>query len=389
MRDLGSENHDHNNSHGGNSDEVHRKTIQDKTNPRNRSTKRWIIVGLSVILLIIASCTTYLLVMFAPWKKTNSETNNGIAPLDLPDNNTATTTESYAADTGNPKQQYTQPGKCKKLETIPHDASAFTQGLLTITDRSDGTLKLYEGTGMYGQSELRLLDQLQGTVLDRHRLPSKYFGEGIAHFPYRGNYNQIRILQLTWREQRIFEYSIPSSKNAQLALQVSPPIANFTFQTTNGQGWGITYDPYEDVFYVTDGTEYLHRWNATTRQEISKVAVQYQYDNNPDRMTQPQSIRNLNELEYDPISKTVLANVWFQDVIVRIDPKTGFVQTIYDCQSLYPSSQRTKNADVFNGIALTYDILRPQSYPPSNKTNEYWVTGKYWPYMYRVRLSAP
>src|SRR5688500_6009847 len=55
----------------------------------------------------------------------------------------------------------------------PHDPEAFTQGLMLV----DG--QLYEGTGMNGASELRLVDLQTGEVIRHHALDDEHFGEGI------------------------------------------------------------------------------------------------------------------------------------------------------------------------------------------------------------------
>jgi glutamine cyclotransferase len=108
-----------------------------------------------------------------------------------------------------------------------------------------------------------------------------------------------------------------------------------------------------------------------TFQETKKVPVSFQRKDMPDVAI----LRNINELEWDPFdSSTVLANVWFQDVILRIDIATGFVTKTYNLQSLFPKANRPASADVLNGIAVT------------SVANEIWVTGKLWPNMFRIRL---
>ena len=70
----------------------------------------------------------------------------------------------------------------------------------------------------------------------------------------------------------------------------------------------------------------------------------------------------------------ILANIWYSDIIIRIDVETGIVKTIYDFKSLWPSHERSSLADCFNGIAvLDDDVLM--------------VTGKLWPKMYKVKLD--
>jgi glutamine cyclotransferase len=79
----------------------------------------------------------------------------------------------------------------------------------------------------------------------------------------------------------------------------------------------------------------------------------------------------LNELEY--VNGAIFANIWYQDVIVRIDPQDGQVTGLLDLSGLLPEELR-KDADVLNGIA--YDAARDLLY----------VTGKHWPRLYALRL---
>ena len=55
--------------------------------------------------------------------------------------------------------------------TLPHDTSAYTQGLLWW----DG--KLYESTGQYGTSDLRRLDPATGAVEQRVDIEAAYFAK--------------------------------------------------------------------------------------------------------------------------------------------------------------------------------------------------------------------
>src|SRR6187455_2019593 len=56
----------------------------------------------------------------------------------------------------------------------PHDATAYTEGLQLDSD------KLYESTGLQGQSTLREVDPVNGDVKRLTQLEDEYFGEGIA-----------------------------------------------------------------------------------------------------------------------------------------------------------------------------------------------------------------
>ena len=69
------------------------------------------------------------------------------------------------------------------------------------------------------------------------------------------------------------------------------------------------------------------------------------------------------------------ANIWTSDEIVRIDPATGEVNTVVDAGELAGSAGRDSQK-VLNGIAHI-------------DGDEFLITGKYWPTMFRVRIDAP
>lgn len=81
---------------------------------------------------------------------------------------------------------------------------------------------------------------------------------------------------------------------------------------------------------------------------------------------------------------SILANVWYQDVLIRIDPVTAKVTRVYDLSDIYPHDQRKKDgADCLNGISVT----GKESSGEEDEGLELWVTGKLWPKMYRIRLK--
>ena len=236
------------------------------------------------------------------------------------------------------------------LEVLPHDESAFTQGLTFFNGN------LYEGTGMNGASQLRRVDPQSGEVLSLHQMDPRYFGEGIAHFADATG--EMKLIQLTWQQKKGFIYRI---KDFEVTHE-------FSFETTTGEGWGITYNEASREFVVSDGSSWLVFWDRDTLQEKRRIQVKLRREQPQEARVQ--AIQHVNELEWD--NGTILANVWYQNVLIRIDPTTGFVQKVYKFSGLYRN--RTLKADCFNGIALT------------DTPGELYVTGKWWPHMYRVKL---
>jgi len=82
-------------------------------------------------------------------------------------------------------------------------------------------------------------------------------------------------------------------------------------------------------------------------------------------------ITYLNELEY--INGEVWANVWYQDIIVRIDPATGNVTGVVNLMGLHPE-RRTRD-EVLNGIAW------------DEATGKIYVTGKLWSALYEITVT--
>ncbi len=112
----------------------------------------------------------------------------------------------------------------------PHDPAAYTQGLILV----DG--QLYEGTGLNGASELRLVDLQTGEVLQRHVLSDQYFGEGITVL-------EDRIYQITWQTQTAFVYD----------RETFEQIGTFAYET---EGWGLTHDGASLI--MSDGSDQLY-----------------------------------------------------------------------------------------------------------------------------------
>jgi len=286
---------------------------------------------------------------------------------------------------GSRREIFTEVLPYELLGMVEHDPQAFTQGLTfpwrwddddedgDDDNNDDGGKIVFESTGIYGSSEVRKVNISSGKVLQRAKMNPKHFGEGMAYFPSEGigdgsGAGVGRLILLTWQEKIGFVYD-PKT------LRV---LDEFSFQTTTSQGWGITYDTQRDRFIVSDGSEYLHFWDRETYKEIrSPVAVHYRTAH----MQTSKPMGRINELEWDHTTNTLLGNIWYQNIVVRIDPETGFVSTIYNFQSLY--THRTDKADSFNGIAIRRVRRRNIN---DDDGDVLWVTGKWWPHMYQVRI---
>jgi glutamine cyclotransferase len=218
------------------------------------------------------------------------------------------------------------------LAEIPHDTTAFTQGL-----ELDGDT-LYEGTGLVGKSQLRELDPSSGAVRRFVPDPPGYFGEGIT---VAGD----RIWQLTWQDGVAIEWD-----KATFTPKREVPM--------DGEGWGLCLDG--ERLIRSDGTDRLRFHDADSFAETGAVNV----------IRDGQPVTRLNELEC--VDGQVWANVWMTNEIVRIDPATGMVTAVVDASTL-TDRQQLGTDQVLNGIA--------------HVDGEYFLlTGKDWPTIYRVRI---
>ena len=222
----------------------------------------------------------------------------------------------------------------KVEERLPHDVTSYTQGLFF----HDGVL--YESAGQYGESSFRKVDLKTGRVERRMNFENRYFAEGSCVL---GD----RLYVLTWREQECFVYDIRSWDK----------LGSFRYQ---GEGWGLTTDGKSLI--MSDGSSTLTFRNPATFAAERTVTV----------TLRGQKVLYLNELEY--IKGEIWANVYGTDQIVRIDPGTGVVRGVINLRNLLPVQLRTRSTDVLNGIAF------------DPKSGAVYVTGKYWPKMYRITL---
>lgn len=231
--------------------------------------------------------------------------------------------------------------RAEVIETIPHDPEAFTQGL----ELAAGVL--YEGTGLEGKSQIRAVDPRTGQVERSVPLPTDLFGEGITVV-------EDTIWQITWQDGVAIRRDRAT-------------LAERSRVRYRGEGWGLCHDRAADRLIMSDGTDLLTFRDPTTFDALDEVRVR-------DEANEP--VTRLNELECVPDQDGrvfVYANVWQTDEIVRIDPGTGRVIATVDLAGLL-SPEAGQTADVLNGIAAV----------PG--TNEFLVTGKLWPSMFRVRF---
>jgi len=136
------------------------------------------------------------------------------------------------------------------LAVYPHDASAFTQGLLI----KDG--RLFESTGLWDESSIREIDLATGQVLRNlllvdAELPDSrsLFAEGLALV------EDDLLIQLTWQAGLAFVWDLETFD------QTARPSQVFNYGPDQ-QGWGICYDG--SRLAMSDGSDTLQFGNPAT-----------------------------------------------------------------------------------------------------------------------------
>ncbi|HEX8285115.1 MAG TPA: glutaminyl-peptide cyclotransferase [Pyrinomonadaceae bacterium] len=221
------------------------------------------------------------------------------------------------------------------VNTFPHDPEAFTQGLVF----RDGAL--VESTGLERHSTLRRVELQTGKVLQKVDVPPYFFAEGLTLL-------NGKLYQLTWKGEKGFVYDPESFKKT----------GEFAYE---GEGWGLAQDG--ESLILSDGSDQLRFIDPNTFKVRRTINVS-------DRGL---PVEQLNELEY--VRGEVYANVWHQNRVARIDPRSGRVVGWIDLTGLLRPGETTDPEAVLNGIA--YD----------ERGDRLFVTGKLWPKLFEVRLK--
>ncbi len=227
------------------------------------------------------------------------------------------------------------------IAEYPHDTSAYTQGL----EFHNG--KLYEGTGDFETSSLRITDGRTGKVEKKHMMGTdSIFGEGITIF-------NGKIYQLTWESNIVYVYDVNN---------IDKPIKTFKWPY---KGWGLTHN--ETELITSDGTANLYFVNPEDFKLKRTMSV----------TEKGSPVMYLNELEM--IDGFIFANIYQSDEIVKIDSESGFVIGKMALpgiiQKFAPDYKPKPQDEVLNGIA----------YDSTKKT--LFITGKRWPKMFELKLN--
>lgn len=235
------------------------------------------------------------------------------------------------------------PVRYKVVNVYPHDPASFTQGLEFYKG------KLIEGTGEYKRSKLRIVDLKTGVAEKSHTLEDPaLFGEGVTVL-------NDKIYQLTWQNNKIFEYDIN---------RIDKPIRTYDWPH---EGWGATNNGRQLI--ISDGTPQIYF--VTPDEQSGRMNITRTLTVRDNRGI----VNYLNELEL--INGSLYANRWLTNDILIIDTTSGYVTGTMNFKGIlqqYDPTATLKEGSVLNGIA----------YDSSN--NKLYITGKEWPRIFEIEL---
>lgn len=213
-----------------------------------------------------------------------------------------------------------------------HDTGAYTQGLFFNGGQ------LYESTGQFGESTMRIVDLQTGRVQRKLDFSRKYFAEGSVIL---GD----KLYILTWTNKVAFVYDAATLEYRQ----------SYSYPR---EGWGLT----------TNGTQLIASDGSS---RLYFLSPEFKLQKTVNVVLNGRPVRYLNELEW--IDGKIWANVYTTDLIVIIDPKSGEVEATVNCGGLLPDKLRKPDTDVLNGIA-------------ADSGGRIYLTGKNWPRLYEIKL---
>lgn len=222
-------------------------------------------------------------------------------------------------------------GGYRVVNTFPHDPGAFTQGL----DNYQG--RLFETTGQ-NPASLRRVRLKTGVVKQEVRInQDRHFGEGMT-------IRDGKVWWLTWQSEKGFLYDPETFER----------LGSFRYR---GEGWGLTHNRWRLI--MSNGSDRIVFRDPKTFKVTRRIHV----------TDEGVPVDRLNELEW--VRGEIFANVFMEDVIARIDPRTGSVTGWIDLSEL-----RAAEPDgVTNGIAYM------------RRGDRLFVTGKNWGHLYEIELT--
>jgi glutamine cyclotransferase len=222
------------------------------------------------------------------------------------------------------------------VNTYVHDTTSYTQGLEFYGD------SLYESTGQFRESDIRITDVENGEPYKIASLPDSQFAEGMTIL-------NGKVYQLTWQSKIGYVYDLGLHK-----------IDDFTYNKSK-EGWGLTNDG--TYLYKSDGSSKIWKIDPVTYEELGYIEV----------VSNDRIVSKINELEW--IDGKIYANVYTTNLIMIINPISGVVEGAINLNSITDEIPNYSEKDnVLNGIA--YD----------RKKDRLFITGKRWPKMFEIEI---
>ena len=86
---------------------------------------------------------------------------------------------------------------------------------------------------------------------------------------------------------------------------------------------GLCHSSAGYLLYMSDGTSKIYHVDGKTMKTIRSVTVKYKNGNIQAK---------INELEY--VDGFIYANIWYEQILIKIDPDTGVIEKTWDIQTL-------------------------------------------------------
>lgn len=221
------------------------------------------------------------------------------------------------------------------IKELPHDPKAFTQGLCYVGD------SLLESTGLVGSSSLRRLDPVTGRLMQEVIVDGDW-AEGVA---LTGG----EVVQLSYRTGVARRYAWPG-------LQRLRPDYRYS-----GEGWGLVN--VDGRLLMSNGTARLLFLCGDFRPlesiRIRRFGVE---------------LRRINDLAWD--GKYLFANMLNESYLFRIDPVSASITGFVDCRPLLARVGLQSAEHVLNGISA------------GACAGEFYLTGKCWPILFKVKIGG-
>ena len=319
------------------------------------------------------------------------------------------------------------PTTWRVTKRINRGENCFTQGLF-FRGR-----QMYESCGMRGASIVRRVSLAGGVFSEMNvaKNPSTDFAEGLCMWPPEAETasgapapasasasgTSPLLLQLTWQERAVVVWN----------ADTLAPVERIHFESTVNEGWGITHDGFAQLV-MSDGSAFLHFWSPdpavyrasskgmTPLRAPVKVVDRikggadwlpptaprlYGAGWAPQTLIRPTrfgagfgngvAVSNLNELEW--AHGWVLANIWYDNRVAIINPRSGAVVWYLDFTALVGENA---GGDVLNGLAYTMrlDVADAEARGVNDALakkpweGRLWVTGKNWKHVYEIELGG-